>query len=99
MKRTMLWLCVLLVAGLLGYAWVAYVTKPRMPVVGMTEDEVERIVGPGGYPFGRAKLWDTDTGSISVDFDDQRRLTDVRVFHMRRDERSLCKRFREWLGL
>jgi hypothetical protein len=96
----MLWLCLLLVTILLIGAWLAF-AKPRLPVVGMTVQEVELILGPGGYPapFGKAKFWDTDTGQIWVDFDDQRRVCEVKVLHEGGPRKpNLWERFREWLG-
>jgi hypothetical protein len=97
MKRPMPWLCLLLVAALLGYAWMACTTRPRMPEVGMSEKEVEEMLGPESGRLESAKLWDMDTGAIFVNLDDQRRVCEVIIMGRPRGP-NLWVRFRGWFG-
>jgi hypothetical protein len=101
-KRPLLLLLVAFVALLLVGGWLVFASKPSLPVVGMTEVEVEKMLGVAQTRFladnhgvVNGKVWETTAGCIYVEFDDHGRAKEVQ-FHP--DDTTLWERFCAWLG-
>jgi hypothetical protein len=91
--------CLQLAPEAVSPGWRVVTSKPKLPTVGMTEEDVDQMLGPEWMQFlhdgrpGNTKCWNRFAGVISVYFE-MGRVKDVQFYP---DDAPFWQRLIGWL--